>query len=60
MTNLSQLSQQQHLHKDVIFFHDLVEAVIPSINFMEPMIVNIRHNHLERHMNCKVSTQHFH
>ena len=54
MTNLRQLSQKD-LHKDVIFFHDLVEAIIPSVNFMKPMIVNVSHHHLETQVNCKVS-----
>ena len=42
------LSQQQHSHKDVILFHDLVEALVPSINFMEPMIVDVSNYHLQR------------
>lgn len=38
----------ENLHKDVVFFHYLVEAVISSVDFMEPVIVNICHHHLER------------
>lgn len=37
----------KNLHKDVVFFHYLVEAVISSVDFVEPVIVNIRHHHLE-------------
>lgn len=38
----------ENLHEDVIFFHYLVEAVISPVDFMEPVIVNICHHHLER------------
>lgn len=44
--DLTELSVKLDLHKDVIFFHDLVEAIITSINFMESVIVNVSHHHL--------------
>lgn len=37
---------REHLHKDIIFFHNVVETVVPSIDFVETVIVNISHNHL--------------
>lgn len=33
-------------HKYIVLLHDLVEVLIPSIDFMEPVIVNVRHHHL--------------
>lgn len=54
-TSLTRLSQQD-LHKDVIFIHDLVEAIVPPVNFMESMIVNISNDHLERKKKCEVGT----
>lgn len=44
--DLTELSVKLDLHKDVVFFHDLIEAIITSINFMESVIVNVSHHHL--------------
>lgn len=41
-------AQLENLHKDVVFFHYLVEGVISPVDFMEPVIVNVRHHHLDR------------
>lgn len=46
MGDLTELSVKLDLHKDVIFFHDLIEAVITSVDFMESVIVNVSHHHL--------------
>lgn len=39
-----------HLHKYVIFLHDMVEAILSSIDLVESMIVNICHHHLDRNV----------
>lgn len=35
------------LHKYVIFLHNLIETIIPFVDFVKSVIVNICHNHLE-------------
>lgn len=44
----ARFKKKKNLHEDVVLFHYLVEAVISPVNFMEPVIVNVCHHHLDR------------
>ena len=36
-----------NLHIDVVFVHDLVQAVVLAVHLVEAVIVNVCHYHLE-------------